>query len=95
MMMYVDPVWTLRLRQIDYITSMGEKDKLTAAAEAQDLPAFQSMYDLDTWKTVGPPLGTVYNYPPRGDEQTSIAGALKLDEVIKWAENELEGTLRA
>jgi hypothetical protein len=30
------------------------------------------MYDLDTWKTVGPPLGTVYNYPPRGDEQTSI-----------------------
>jgi hypothetical protein len=122
MMMYVDPVWTLRLRQIDYITSMGEKDKLTAAAEAQDLPAFQSMYDLDTWKTVGPPLGTVYNYPPRGDEQTSIAGAPartevgaqiynqaintimvskftqggeKLDEVIKWAENELEGTLRA
>jgi hypothetical protein len=75
MMMYVDPVWTLRLRQIDYITSLGEKDKLTAAAEAQDLPAFQSMYDLDTWKTVGPPLGTVCNYPPRGDEQTSIAGA--------------------
>ena len=122
MMMYVDPVWTLRLRQIDYITSMGEKDKLTAAAEAQDLPAFQSMYDLDTWKTVGPPLGTVYGYPPRADEQTSIAGAParsevgaqiynqaintvmvakftqggeKLDAVIKWAENELEGTLRS
>jgi hypothetical protein len=33
------------------------------------------MYDFDTWKTVAPPLGTVYNYPPRGDEQTSIAGA--------------------
>jgi len=71
---------------------------------------------------VGPPLGTVYGYPPRADEQTSIAGAParsevgaqiynqaintvmvakftqggeKLDAVIKWAENELEGTLRS
>ncbi len=61
-------------------------------------------------------------YPPRGDEQTSIAGAPartevgaqiynqaintvmvskftqggeKLDDVIKWAETELEATLRA
>jgi hypothetical protein len=39
------------------------------------------MYDLDTWKTVGPPLGTVYNYPPRGDEQTSVAGAPARTEV--------------
>ena len=79
------------------------------------------MYDLDIRKTVGPPVGTVYDYPPRGDEQTSIAGASapcgwraidnqaintvmvskftqggeKLDDVIKWAENEFEGTLRA
>jgi hypothetical protein len=68
------------------------------------------------------PTAAFYNYPPRGDEQTSIAGAPartevgaqiynqaintimvskftqggeKLDDVIKWAENELEGTLRA
>jgi hypothetical protein len=85
-------------------------------------PAFASMYDFDTWKTVGPPVGTVYGYPPRGDEQTLIAGAPartdvgaqiynqaintvmvakftqggeKLDDVLKWVENELEGTLRA
>jgi hypothetical protein len=76
---------------------------------------FRLMYDLDIRKTVGPPVGTVYGYPPRGDEQTSIAGARaprgwranrqpgdkfkqggeKLDDVIKWAENEFEGTLRA
>jgi hypothetical protein len=87
-----------------------------------DLPSFRSMYDLDTWKTVEPPFGTVYGYPPRADEQTSIAaaparsevgaqiynqaintvmvakftqGGEKLDAVIKWAENELEGTLRS
>jgi hypothetical protein len=79
------------------------------------------MYDFPTWKVVGPPVGTVYSYPPRGDEQTSIAAAParaevgaqiynqaintvmvskftqgneKLDDVIKWAERELEGTLR-
>jgi hypothetical protein len=31
--------------------------------------------DLDTWKTVALPFGTIYNFLPRGDEQTSIAGA--------------------
>jgi hypothetical protein len=92
------------------------------ASFGYDLPAFQAMYDIDIWKTVAPPVGTVYGYPPRGDEQTSIAGAParpevgaqiynqaintvmvsrftqggeKLDDVIKWGENELEGTLRA
>ena len=81
--------------------------------EAKDAPAP---------KTVEPPKGVVYSYPPRGDEQTSMFGAParsevgaqmynqaintvmvakftqgneKLDDVIKWAEKELEGTLRA
>ena len=84
-----------------------------------ELPA---QYQLLADAAPEPPIGTVYNYPPRGDEQTSIAGAPartevgaqiynqaintvmvakftqgneKLDDVIKWASNELEGTLRA
>ncbi|MFZ0608630.1 MAG: extracellular solute-binding protein [Xanthobacteraceae bacterium] len=109
----------------DLLTFISQKDsaaKLVAASFGYDLPSFKTMYDFDTWKTVEPPVGTVYSYPPRGDEQTSIAGAParsevgaqiynqaintvmvakftqgdeKLDDVIKWAENELEGTLRA
>jgi hypothetical protein len=105
-----------------YLSQKMSVAKLVDASFGYDLPAFQSMYDLDTWKTVGPPIGTVYNYPPRSDEQTSIAGAPartevgaqiynqaintvmvskftqggeKLDDAIKWAENELEATLRA
>jgi ABC-type glycerol-3-phosphate transport system substrate-binding protein len=105
-----------------YLSQKQSIAQLVQASSGYDLPSFKSMYDLDTWKTVGPPTGTVFNYPPRGDEQTSIAGAParsevgaqiynqaiptvmvakftqggeKLDEVIKWAENELEGTLRA
>jgi ABC-type glycerol-3-phosphate transport system substrate-binding protein len=109
----------------DLLLHISQKEsikQLVAASFGYDLPSFKSMYDLDTWKTVEPPVGTVYSYPPRGDELTSIAGAParsevgaqiynqaintvmvakftqgneKLDAVIKWAENELEGTLRA
>jgi hypothetical protein len=105
-----------------YLSQKPVVAKLVEASFGYDLPAFKSMYDFDTWKTVGPPVGTVYGYPPRADQQTSIAGAParaevgaqiynqaintvmvskftqggeKLDDVIKWAENELEGTLRA
>jgi ABC-type glycerol-3-phosphate transport system substrate-binding protein len=109
----------------DLLLHLSQKEsikQLVAASFGYDLPSFKSMYDLDTWKTVEPPVGTVYSYPPRGDELTSIAGVSarsevgaqiynqaintvmvakftqgneKLDQVIKWAENELEGTLRA
>ena len=105
-----------------YISQKDSARRLVAASNGYDLPSFKSFYDFDTWKMVEPPVGTVYSYPPRGDEQTSIAGAParaevgaqiynqaintvmvakftqgneKLDDVIKWAENELEGTLRA
>jgi hypothetical protein len=107
---------------LTYISQKSSVAQLVEASVGYDLPSFKSMYDLPTWNTVGPPVGTVYGYPPRGDEQTSIAGAParsevgaqiynqaintvmiskftqgkeKLDDVIKWAENELQGTLRA
>jgi ABC-type glycerol-3-phosphate transport system substrate-binding protein len=109
----------------DLLTYLSQKDsvaQLVQASSGYDLPSFRTMYDLPTWQTAGPPVGSVYGYPPRGDEQTSIAGAPartevgaqiynqaintvmvakvtqgneKIDDVIKWAENELEGTLRA
>ena len=109
----------------DLLTYISQKESVAQLVEASvgyDLPSFKSMYDLDTWKKVEPPVGTVYSYPPRDDEQTSIAGAParsevgaqiynqaintvmiskfsqgkeKLEDVIKWAEKELEGTLRA
>jgi len=108
----------------DLLLHMSQKESIAQLVQASvgyDLPSFKSMYDLDTWKTVGDPVGTVYSYPPRGDEVTSMAGAParsdvgaqiynqaintvmvakftqgkeKLDDVIKWAEKELESTLR-
>jgi hypothetical protein len=109
----------------DLLLHLSQRDSMAQLVEASfgyDLPSFKSMYDFETWKKVSPPVGVVYSYPPRGDEQTSIAGAParsevgaqiynqaintvmvakitqgheKIDDVIKWAEKELEGTLRA
>jgi ABC-type glycerol-3-phosphate transport system substrate-binding protein len=105
-----------------YVSQKESAQQLVAASNGYDLPSFKSFYDFETWKTVEPPLGTVYSYPPRGDEETSMCGAParpdvaaqlynqalptvmvskftqgneKLDDVIKWAEGELEGYLRA
>jgi ABC-type glycerol-3-phosphate transport system substrate-binding protein len=61
----------------DLIRFLSEKDqarKFVAASSGYDLPSFKTYYDFDTWKTVSPPPGTVYNYPPRGDEQVSVTG---------------------
>src|SRR6516165_9723017 len=61
----------------DLLLFISQKDaarRLVAASNGYDIPAFKTMHDFDTWKTVEPPLGTVYNYPPRGDEQTSMTG---------------------
>jgi ABC-type glycerol-3-phosphate transport system substrate-binding protein len=106
---------------IHHIVDKPQARRLVAASNGYDLPSFKSYYDFETWKTVGPPVGTVYNYPPRGDEEYSITGyparpdvaaqiynqsiqtimvakvaqgKEKVEDVVKWAEGELEGYLR-
>ena len=61
----------------DLLLFLSQKEsarQLVAASIGYDLPSFKSFYDFETWKTVEPPVGTLYNYPPRGDEVTSVAG---------------------
>ena len=106
---------------VHHIVDKPQAKRLVEASRGYDLPSFKSYYDFDTWKTVKPPEGTVYNYPPRGDEELSMCGwparpdvasqiynqsiqtimiakvsqgKEKIDDVIKWASNELEGYLR-
>jgi len=105
-----------------HLSQRESMQQLVAASIGYDLPSFKSMYDFDTWKTVEPPLGTVYSYPPRAMNRPRwrvapsrsevgaqiynqaintvmvakfTQGGEKLEDVIKWAERELEGTLRA
>jgi ABC-type glycerol-3-phosphate transport system substrate-binding protein len=59
---------------IHHMVDKPQARRLVAASNGYDLPSFKSYYDFDTWATVEPPKGTVYNYPPRGDEEYSING---------------------
>jgi hypothetical protein len=109
----------------DLLLHLSEKEqahKFVNASQGYDIPPFKTYYDFDIWVKEGPPVGSVFNYPPRGDEETNVAGyparpevasqmytqALMvnmvarasqagepIDKVIKWAEGELEGYLRA
>jgi ABC-type glycerol-3-phosphate transport system substrate-binding protein len=58
-----------------YISTRSAVEQLVKASNGYDLPAFANLLDFDTWKEVGPPKGTVYNYPPRGDQIVSLAAA--------------------
>ncbi len=60
------------------ITHLSTRDavhQLVEASHGYDLPAFEKLLDFDTWAKVGPPVGTVYSYPPRGDQIVSLAAA--------------------
>jgi hypothetical protein len=43
-----------------YLSQKPAVTKLVDAWLGYDLPAFKTMHCLDIWKTVGPPVGTVY-----------------------------------
>ncbi|MBW8268979.1 ABC transporter substrate-binding protein [Caldovatus aquaticus] len=51
---------------IEHLTQLEQVQKLVDASVGYDIPPFASMFDdIDTWRKVEPPLGTVYNYPIR------------------------------
>lgn len=61
----------------DLLLHLSEKEqahKFVNASQGFDIPPFKSYYDFDIWQKEGPPLGTVFNYPPRGDQETNVAG---------------------
>jgi hypothetical protein len=57
-----------------FISAREQAGRLVAAANGGDIPPFASLYGFDTWQKVGPPPGTLYNYPPRGDTITTVPG---------------------
>jgi hypothetical protein len=56
---------------------LGQKeqvDKLLWASKGYDVPPQASFFDHEVWLKGGPPAGTIYNYPIRGDEQLIVSG---------------------
>jgi ABC-type glycerol-3-phosphate transport system substrate-binding protein len=50
-------------------------EKLVAASSGYDIPAYEGCLAFQTCYEVEPPKGTVYHYPPRGNQIVSIAAA--------------------
>jgi len=58
-----------------HLSERSSVEKMVAASGGYDIPGFSGLHNFKTWAEVGPPVGTVYNYPPKGDQIVSIAGA--------------------
>ena len=70
----------------DLLVYLGEREqmeKLTTATAGYDIPPYASMADFKIWEEVGPPNGTVYNYPirPWHDAQYYITGSSGPPEI--------------
>ena len=50
---------------IEYLCQRPLIEDRCTAVDGYDLPPFESMNDFKVWDEVGPPKGTVYNYPIR------------------------------
>jgi len=57
-----------------YLSAKEQAGKLVAASHGYDLPLRPSFLDNPTWVDENPPVGTLYNYPGRGNEQIIVTG---------------------
>jgi len=57
-----------------YLSTRSSVEKLVAGSHGVDIPPFEKLRDFKTWEEEKPPVGTLYNYPPRGDVIALLAG---------------------
>jgi ABC-type glycerol-3-phosphate transport system substrate-binding protein len=60
---------------LTYLSQRSSVEQLVIASGGFDMPAFPSLRDFKIWGEVAPPKGTLYHYPPGGDQIVSISGA--------------------
>ena len=88
-------IWTFSKNKeaaADLVFHLSEKEqahRLVDTSGGYDLPPFKSFYDFDAWAKQGPPPGTLYNYPLRGDQEANMVGyparpdiALQIDNRV-------------
>jgi ABC-type glycerol-3-phosphate transport system substrate-binding protein len=52
---------------LTFLCQRSSVEQTVAASKGYDIPPFEGLHDFKTWAELGPPKGTVYNYPPRND----------------------------
>jgi hypothetical protein len=58
-----------------YLWETDQVKQLVAASKGYDIPCFATLRNFDTWANEGPPKGSIWNYPPRGDVIESVSGS--------------------
>jgi len=56
-----------------HLSQRSVVEKLVAASQGYDIPAFAKLNDFRAWAEEGPPKGTLYNYPPRPGQILSVS----------------------
>lgn len=66
-----------------YLGAREQIETLTTAVDGYDIPPYASMADFKVWEEVGPPVGTVYNYPlrPWHDGEYYVTGSSGPPEI--------------
>jgi ABC-type glycerol-3-phosphate transport system substrate-binding protein len=57
---------------LTFLCQRSSVEQTVAASHGYDIPPFSGLHDFKTWAEEGPPKGTVYHYPPRGDVEMVI-----------------------
>src|SRR5262249_11961454 len=59
-----------------WLAQREQVERLCTASRGMELPAFISMTDFPIWADIGPPKGTLFNYPikPQHHAQRSVVG---------------------
>ena len=55
---------------LTYLSRPASIERLVAASDGYDLPAFHKMTTLKTWAETGPPKGTLFHHPNPYNHQT-------------------------
>ena len=60
---------------LETIWQKANVEHLVNGSIGYDIPSFASQRNFKIWEEVSPPKGTVFHYPPKGDEKTSVSCA--------------------
>jgi len=60
---------------LTYLSQRPAVERIVTGSGGYDIPPFSGLRDFQIWAEAGPPKGTLYHYPPRGDEIVTMAGA--------------------
>jgi ABC-type glycerol-3-phosphate transport system substrate-binding protein len=68
---------------LEFLMQRENVEARDVASDGYDLPPYAKLNDFSVWEEVGPPKGTVYNYPirPSTGEKPSLTGSEAAPEV--------------